>query len=155
MRRTIVIFQFPIIGIEMKAYRNIPEILSLDSGLDLVRGSWFSISKIGRTEQAGRVSGQRFDQTLSGVEFDVGNGGRHLAQIGVRKRVISDLLPVGNDTFNDLRVRLAVFANYKESTFNIFLFQDIEYLWRPDRIGAVIKRQGDLTGLVAGSLYDV
>ena len=69
--------------------------------------------------------------------------------------MIADLVSLGNDPFYQVGICLAILANDKECGFDVFLLENIQNLWRPDRIGPVIKCQDDLSGFVPGSLYHI
>ena len=101
------------------------------------------------------MSGQRFDQTLGRVQFKVCDLPRNFAKIRMGERMIADLVPFGDDPFYKLGICLAVLADDEECGFDVFLFENIEYLGRPDRIGAVVECQRDLAWFVAGTLDNI
>ena len=75
--------------------------------------------------------------------------------------MIADLMSFIDDPLKKPRVLLPIFTDYKETGLDIFCLENVEYLWRPDRVRSVVKGQRDLgrlarqARLVAGSLHYV
>src|SRR5262245_7150444 len=101
------------------------------------------------------MSGQRFDQSLRRVEFQINQTTRNLAQVWMRERMIADVVTLGDDAFDQLRIALPVLADDEERRRDVFLFQYIQDAWRPLRVWAIIKGQRDRSSPGAVTANDV
>src|SRR4029079_18870965 len=73
----------------------------------------------------------------------------------MRERVIADLVSLGDDAFYYVRICLTVFTDDKKARLYILFLENVEYFWRPYGVRAVVERQSDLAGFIAGSLNNV
>ena len=71
------------------------------------------------------------------------------------ERMIADLMSVSDNAFDEIGICLAVLADDEKCSRYVFLFENIQNFRRPDRIGAVVEGEHDLSDLVTGSLNDV
>ena len=72
----------------------------------------------------------------------------------MRVRVIADFVAVVVLALEDFRIFAGLHADDEERSRNVFLFQDVENLRRPARIGTVVKRDGEFF-LCRAKLVDV
>ena len=68
-----------------------------------------------------------------------------LIEVGVRIRVIGDLVPVGRDAPRQLRPLLRIFADQKERRRHLQLVQNVEQHRREDGVRPIVERQRDQT----------
>ena len=129
----------PVVGIDMQADRVIAHRLSdLDRHGFVCRGR-LRIAKIWRAEQPHRAAGQSFDQTLIGIDLQCDQRIGQLAEIGMGKSVIADVVSLGEDAPQQVRIGLGVLADDEETGVNAFLLQHVEDLGRPVRIRTVVE----------------
>src|SRR5436189_722683 len=139
VRRAVVIGEFPVVRVKMKTNRNVTQALSQRGRLNLVGASRLRIAKIGRPEKPGRSAGDRLNESLGCIQFEIDYLVRHLAQIWMCIRMIADLMAFSHDPAQKVRVRLSVLSDYKKSSLHVFGFEYVEDLRCPSRVGPVVK----------------
>src|SRR5262245_36901755 len=70
------------------------------------------------------------------------------------ERVIADVVPFGKDPPHEIGIGLRVLADDEKARTDALLFQDIENLWCPIRIGTVVEGERKLLRFVASALND-
>src|SRR6266566_4607208 len=65
--------------------------------------------------------------------------------------VVPDLVPFIDNATDKLRIALRVHSHQKKRGFHVRCFEEVQNLWRPSRIGTVVKSDCDLM-LAAGAL---
>ena len=72
---------FPVIRVYVQADYQIAKPFGARSRFDFVRRSRFRIPEIGRAKEPGAASGERFDQSLSRIEFEFRDPSRNLTEL--------------------------------------------------------------------------
>ena len=70
----------------------------------------------------------------------------------MRKCVIADLMALGDDAPQQIRISLAILADHKESRRHIFFFKNVEDCRRPGRIRAIVEGKRNRARMIAGAL---
>ena len=133
----------PVLGIDVQPDRDVAAVLRLERGADFVGGGRLGVAEIGRAEQLERAAGERLEQPLRRVELDVGFGVRRARQIGVRVGVAADLVPLGDDPFEQTALGQRILADDEEGRGHALALEDVEDLRRPLRVGPVVEGQRD------------
>jgi len=69
--------------------------------------------------------------------------------------MIADVVAVADDAFYQTGIFLPVTADDEKRRGDVFALQNVQNLRCPLRIRSIVKRQGDHSGMIAGSLNDV
>src|SRR5262249_47798634 len=106
--------QSPVVRVYAQTYSQIAQTLGARHRLDLIRRRWLGVAEIRGAKQPRRPAGERFDQSLRRVQFEVGQAAGDFAQVRVRERVIADLVALGDDAFDEVGVGLPVLTDDEE-----------------------------------------
>ena len=63
--------------------------------------------------------------------------------------VVADLMALAHHTLHDADVLLGLFTDEHEGSFDAFVAENIENLWRPLGVGAVVEGERYLLGVIA------
>ncbi len=138
----------PVAGIDVFEHRHVAEGLSHADGLEV-----FDIGRVGvrvewRPEQRGGPADERFDQALGGVEFELCEGFRQLAEVRVGERMVADFVAFVGDALEEVGIKFGVFSDHKEDRLHAALLENIKDGGRPIRIRAVVECDAHAVGIV-------
>ena len=144
----LVLFRFlPVPGIDIFKDRHVAEGLGDLNGQKLPEICRTGVGVVRRPEKRRGPSGQGLDQSFRGIEFELDECRRSFGEVGMRERVVSDLVTFRNDPPNELRVALGFASDHKERGFHSPGFEDVENRRCPLRVRSIVKCQGDLIRL--------
>src|SRR6516225_5253466 len=109
------------------------------------------IRRVGWTKQCGGATCYRFKQELGCIQLKPDVLRPAEGKVWMIISVVPDLVPFINDATNKPRVTLGIYAHEEKRRFYVRRFENIQDLWRPSRIRAVVKSDCDLV-LAAGAL---
>ena len=98
------------------------------------------IDAVGRAEQNRFHADGAFDQALRQVEFPTNLRLGDFVEIRMRVGVVADFVAVGVFALQDFGIFAGLYADHEKCGGNVFLFEDVEDLRRPARVGAIVKR---------------
>src|SRR6516162_5084916 len=134
----------PIVGIDMQAHGQIAHGLRDLDRHDLVGCRRLGVAKIGRSEKPHGAPRQPFEQALGGIDLERDHRIRHLAEIRMRKGVVPYVVSLSKNTLYQVWVGLRAVTDDEETRMHPLGLQDVEDLWRPVGIGAVVEGKREL-----------
>ena len=88
--------KLPIVGIDAQTHHQVAELLRLEGRLHILRLVRLGVAKIGRTKKHCGSSSFRFNQSLSGVEFELGQRERDFAKVRMSVGVVANFMSLVN-----------------------------------------------------------
>ena len=98
------------------------------------------IDAVGRAEQNGFHADGAFDQALREVELPTNLRLGDFVEVGMGVGMVTDFVAVGVFALQDFGIFAGLHADDEKRGGDVFLFEDVEDLRRPARIGAIVKR---------------
>ena len=147
----LVFFRFlPVPRIDIFQDRHVAEGLGDFNGQQFPETRGTGVGIVGRPEEGRGTSGQGLDQSFRGIELELDECRRSFGEVGVRERVVADLVAFRNDPPNELRVTLGFASDHKKRGLDSPGLEDVKNGGGPLWIRPVVKCQGDRV-LLAGA----
>ena len=139
----------PIVSIDLVADNGVSIALNAHHRRGLIVGVGFLVDVVRRTEIERLHAQLAGEQAAGKLYFQVQLPRRNFADVGMRPRVVADLVALARNPLQHTHIPGGICADDHESALRVFLLQDVKNLRRPLGVGAVIERQCNLIGMVA------
>ena len=122
---------------------DVAERLGHGDGPELVRGGRLGVPEIGGAEQRGATVRDRLDQPLGGGQLVAREPRADEREIGVRERMIADLVPLTQHPAQQLGMELGILPDDEKGRGGVAGLERVEDERCPGGIGPVVERQRD------------
>src|SRR3954451_11786188 len=141
----------PVLRVDVLKDYKIVEVFSNFQRRELAKLRRAGVSGVRGPKQRSGATSDRFQQQLRGVQLkpDVLRPAKR--QVRMVVSMVPDLVAFINNASNERGITLGVDAHQKERRLHVRCFKNVEDLWRPARIGTVVKRDRNLV-LATGPL---
>ena len=134
----------PVVGINLVADRDVSHVLGKFERTHLIFCIRFLIDGIRRAKEYSTNSQAARKQPLGEIQFHLHVARSDVTDIGMRKRVIPDLMSLAINAAGQTPEIIRLQADQEKCCGRMLTLQNIEHLRSPLRIGAVIKRDRQL-----------
>src|SRR6185295_10532937 len=131
-------WQLPIIRVDANADHYVTKFLSENCRLNFLRLIGLCVSKVRWPKQNCGAANNRFDQSLSCIQLEFCDSQRDFTEVGMRKSVIPEFVPVIDYPAHKIRISLSILANNEESGGHVFLLEYVENGGCPSRIRPIV-----------------
>jgi len=139
----------PVVGVELVAEDGVAAALDVVDGSGLVVGVGLLVDGVGRTEEEGVDAELGAEETFGEVELEIDLSGGDVGDVGVGEGVVADLVAFAVDALHETDVVFGDLADHEEGALDVVPLEDVEDLWGPVGVGAVVEGERDHVGLVA------
>src|SRR6266403_177428 len=135
----LAVLQAPVIRIDALADNQVSELLGIGKLRHFLGIFRLVIDTVGRTEEDRLYSERAFNQALRQIQLPADFRACNVVELWMREGMISNFVAFGVLALENIRPLVGHVADYKEHTRYVFLFQNVQDLRRPFRIGAIVK----------------
>ena len=129
----------PVVGVELAADNGVAVLLNLDDGCSLVVRVGLLVDVVGRPEVKRLHAQFAGEEALGKLYFKVEPARWNFTDVGMRIGVVADLVALAHHALHDAHVLSSLGADHEEGPLGVLLLQDVQNLWSPLGIWAVVE----------------